>query len=786
MALADINIRIGANIQQLEKSLSKAQRNLNRFSRKMRASGRNMSRNVTLPLVAAGGVAVKFAADFETAMVEVQKVTDKTTADKLAGSIRRMAEEIPMSQRALAGLAADAARFGIRGSENIESFTRTVAKMAEATDLTADVAGEALAKISTQANVPVSDIENLGSAINELSNNFATSSGEIVDAMLRSSATMSNFGLNATQIAGVSAQMNAMSESAERAGTRMRSLFQSLQDPKKIKDIAEAVGMTVDEFKAIKQNNPQQALMILVNAMSRNGQEAENLRGVLERTARTALTALAKNTDDLTRALGMSEQAFKDNTSLQSEFEAASKTFNARLTKMMNTLRNVAITVGNMLMPYLEKLMEKIKAVANWFAGLSSKAKAMIVAIAAVLAAIGPLTVAIGLVASGISSFIGLMTVLTGPVGLVIAAVGALAAAVLYVWDNWKAVSERISDVSWWKNTLISMVEFLAKQVVKMVDLLTWPIRKVAEVLGVEIPTIETNLQPLFDKLNSLKSEPKKYKHEFGSFLDAVKNGAYQAADALGIMNAAVGGGGGGTSTTKPQTFSEAGRGSAISTMQSKGPDQIDTDNTIPGMKLRAFVPTNEQLAGIDEFTKRWQLAGEEINRAVEYALEDVAANMAEIIGQMGKGAAGMEAIGGMIFTTLGNLAQRVGKIAIGVAISIEGIKKALQSLNPAAAFAAGVALIALGAMVKKNLGGIGADNTPRLGRGGLATSPTTAIIGDNPSGKEAVIPFERMGEFLSMVNGGNSQPQELYSHITNDGIYMSNKRGVDRNKRLT
>jgi hypothetical protein len=303
----------------------------------------------------------------------------------------------------------------------------------------------------------------------------------------------------------------------------------------------------------------------------------------------------------------------------------------------------------------------------------------------------------------------------------------------------------------------------------------------------VEIPTIEINLQPLFDELNSLKSEPKKYKHEFGSFLDAVKNGAYQAADALGIMNAAVGGGGGGTSTTKPQTFSEAGRGSAIPTMQSKGPDQIDTDtdNTIPGMKLRAFVPTNEQLAGIYEFTKRWQLAGEEINRAVEYALEDVAANMAEIIGQMGKGAAGMEAIGGMIFTTLGNLAQRVGKIAIGVAISIEGIKKALQSLNPAAAFAAGVALIALGAMVKKNLGGIGADNTPRLGRGGLATSPTTAIIGDNPSGKEAVIPFERMGEFLGMFQNQN-QDQELYSHITNEGIFMSNKRGLNRNKRLT
>jgi TP901 family phage tail tape measure protein len=771
MALSDINIRVGANIQQLEKSMNRAQKRLNRFSKKMQSTGRSMTRNISLPLAAAGGVAVKFAADFETAMVEVQKVTDSFTADKLSDAVRDMSEEIPMTQNALAELAADAARFGIRGADNIENFTRVAAKMAEATDLSADVAGESLAKISQMAEVPVSKIENLGSAINELSNNFATSSSEIVDAMLRSSATMSNFGLNATQIAGVSAQMNAMSESAERAGTRMRALFQSLQDPKKIKDIAEAVGMTVDEFKAIKQNNPQQALMILVNAMSRNGQEAENLRGVLERTARTALTALAKNTDDLTRALGMSEQAFKDNTSLQSEFEAASKTFNARLTKMMNTLRNVAITVGNMLMPYLEKLMEKIKAVANWFAGLSSKAKAMIVAIAAVLAAIGPLTVAIGLVASGISSLIGLMTVLTGPVGLVIAAVGALAAAVLYVWDNWKAVSERISDVSWWKNTLISMVEFLAKQVVKMVDLLTWPIRKVAEVLGVEIPTIEINLQPLFDELNSLKSEPKKYKHEFGSFLDAVKNGANKAAEALGLMSSAVGGGGGAAAgSPQEQTFGEAGQGDSISTMQSKGPDQIGQTIDAPGERLQAYVPTQEQLNKVRMIGEVWS----ETNDKIAQSMDNVGNRVVGAVTMMAQ--QGATSLKDYAKAAASAARQSIAaEIASGVASSV---KSALVNVpfpfNIAAAASAGAAASALFNNV-----------IPQFAQGGMVTGPTASIIGDNPSGKEAVIPFERMGEFLGMFQNQN-QDQELYSHITNEGIFMSNKRGLNRNKRLT
>ena len=41
----------------------------------------------------------------------------------------------------------------------------------------------------------------------------------------------------------------------------------------------------------------------------------------------------------------------------------------------------------------------------------------------------------------------------------------------------------------------------------------------------------------------------------------------------------------------------------------------------------------------------------------------------------------------------------------------------------------------------------------PKLKHGGMTLGPQLALIGDNASGREAVIPFERMGQFLSMVN---------------------------------
>jgi tape measure domain-containing protein len=43
------------------------------------------------------------------------------------------------------------------------------------------------------------------------------------------------------------------------------------------------------------------------------------------------------------------------------------------------------------------------------------------------------------------------------------------------------------------------------------------------------------------------------------------------------------------------------------------------------------------------------------------------------------------------------------------------------------------------------------------LAEGGITTGPTFALIGDNPSGKEAVIPFEKMPQFLKMAGAGSN-----------------------------
>ena len=77
-----------------------------------------------------------------------------------------------------------------------------------------------------------------------------------------------------------------------------------------------------------------------------------------------------------------------------------------------------------------------------------------------------------------------------------------------------------------------------------------------------------------------------------------------------------------------------------------------------------------------------------------------------------------------------------------------------------------------------------------KLKEGGMVTGPQLALIGDNPSGKEAVIPFEKMGSFIDMAtkNGGGGRPQsvEVKGKLKGKDILIASTRAAFGLKRAT
>ena len=114
-------------------------------------------------------------------------------------------------------------------------------------------------------------------------------------------------------------------------------------------------------------------------------------------------------------------------------------------------------------------------------------------------------------------------------------------------------------------------------------------------------------------------------------------------------------------------------------------------------------------------------------------------------------------------------------------ALAIQAAAQTSTAAGPGAAIVL-PALIAAGmALMREAFSGI-----TGLATGGLTTGPMLAMIGDNQSGKEAVIPFERMGEFLQMAGVTNQGSQNIVvqGRISGRDILISNQRtGRDANR---
>jgi TP901 family phage tail tape measure protein len=299
--------------------------------------------------------------------------------------------------------------------------------------LSTDEAGESFAKLATLTETPIPKIENLGSSINELSNNMATSAGEITENMLQSAGSLSSLGATNTEIAALAGSMNEMYQSASMAGRGLRRVSQEMTSPKKVGDLASALNMTSEEFTNMRDEDPTKLMLRMAEAMKGGGKQAEQLRGTLSSFSRMALTNMGKNLEDTRKALGMSASAFKENTSLQEEFEIATKSLSAQIQQLRNAVTNVGIQTGRVFIPYVKSAVEILTSAVSAFSELNSATNGAAGAVALVSGVVAGLLPVLGLLVQTIgpalplisglgSAFVGL----AGPIGVVAAAVGGL------------------------------------------------------------------------------------------------------------------------------------------------------------------------------------------------------------------------------------------------------------------------------------------------------------------------------------------------------------------------
>ena len=158
--------------------------------------------------------------DFESAFAGVRKTVDATEEEfaALSEGIRGMTKEIPASAVEISKVAEAAGQLGIE-KEAILGFTRTMIDLGESTNLSADQAATALARLANITQMPQTEFGRLGSTVVALGNNLATTEAEIVEMGLRLAGAGKQVGMTEAEILSLAGALSSVGVEAQAGGS---------------------------------------------------------------------------------------------------------------------------------------------------------------------------------------------------------------------------------------------------------------------------------------------------------------------------------------------------------------------------------------------------------------------------------------------------------------------------------------------------------------------------------------------------------------------------------------
>ena len=428
---------------------------------KMVKVGKTLSTKVTAPIVAFGGLATKAASDYESAFAGVRKTTDATEEEfaMLSDGIREMAKELPSSATSIAEVMEAAGQLGIE-VPNLLEFTRVMIDLGESTNMSATEGATQFARFANIVGMSQSDFSKLGSVVVDLGNNFATTEAEIVDMAMGLAGAGAQVGLTEAEIMSFAAALSSVGIEAAAGGSAFSKVMINMQlavetGSDKLEDFASVAGMSAAEFSTAFKEDATSAITAFVQGLATSEERGMSAiavldeMGITEVRLRDALLRAAGASDTFTEAVATGNTAWQENTALTDEANQRYETFESKMSMLKNQLADIGITLGEHLMPHIEKFAEWLGNLAERFGNLDESTQETIVVIAALAAAIGPLLIILGtvikvggLVMTAISGIGTVLTVLTGPVGIAIAAIAGVIAIGVALWKNWDKIKE--------------------------------------------------------------------------------------------------------------------------------------------------------------------------------------------------------------------------------------------------------------------------------------------------------------------------------------------------------
>ena len=442
----------------------------------------------------------------------------------------------------------------------------------------------------------------------------------------------------------------------------------------------------------------------------------------------------------------------KQTANAQGDFANTSDGAANQMRIFQETLKELGAEFGQIMLPTFEKIIKKVNELLKEFRALTPQTKKVILVVAGVVAAIGPLLFAIGTLTSTVipalitgfgvvTKAAGLfriaITAATGPIGLIVTAITGLLAIFTSLADK---IAPSVSTIDQLKHAFLGLADGTSSARLAMAEFNAQKLKNAKEgaalspgvgATGPNLPGQGPTADPTTFGLGLLApnaAETKPFVAEPRVKIESVEiiNGEEAAAQRDSLFKGLF------------ENF-ESTKGLKFGGEIDIEPLKKSTTEALNNLKSELAPKISETISYMFDL-------GPSISNAIS--------GMAEAIGS---GTMSLGAILGGLLGMLGDVIVQIGKTAIQAGVGMMAIKQAFA--NPFTAIAAGVALVAFGALIKSQASSIGQQQTA-FANGGIVSGPVNALVGEYPGAKsnpEVIAPLNKLKNIIGEQGGGGN-----------------------------
>lgn len=490
--------------------------------------GSVMTRRVTTPIVGVGTAAVATAAKFESAMSEVAAISGASGKDLEA--LTEKAKQMGATTKFSASDSAAALKYMAMAGwdtkdmlDGVDGVMQLAAASGEDLAQTSDIVTDAMTAFGMSAD----QANRFADVLAQTANRSNTSVALMGETFKYVAPVAGALGYN---IEDTSVAIGLMANSGikgSQAGTSLKNMLTNLAKPTdQVQSYMDKLNISLtDSAGNVKPLN--QLLDEMRGGFSglTDAQKAEYAAGIAGKEGMSGLLAIVNSSqadfDNLTESINNSNGAAKDVADVMLD------NLGGQLTILKSTLEGIAIAFGDILLPTIKNVVSGLQNFLNWVTNLTDGQKQLVVTIATIVAAIGPVLLIVGKlitsvlqIAKVVTSVVGVAAKIgpavagvvkavvsaLGPVGMIITIIGAVIAALVALYNKnetfrnfvnsvWAQIKEVISGVvnaivnfftvtipgaidavvSWFQSLVDSVVNFFTVSIPNAINAgLTW------------------------------------------------------------------------------------------------------------------------------------------------------------------------------------------------------------------------------------------------------------------------------------------------------------------------